>query len=161
MSKIIILILSFLIANADTFNFTELRYSDALNKTMELNGEISFFQNGLSIKYKKSKKSLHLQDGILIYKEDGEQIAMNETQAQRVTQYFEIILLLHSGDKELLESMFEVDNSSQRAVLRPKGSLSHFVTFIELRKHEDKPKEIKLFLSNSDNIIIKINDEIR
>ena len=71
MSKIIILIFSFLIANASTFNFTEFRYSDALDRSMELRGEISFLEYGLSINYRDAKKSLHLQNSeSLSYKED-------------------------------------------------------------------------------------------
>ncbi|EHP29894.1 hypothetical protein SMGD1_1370 [Sulfurimonas gotlandica GD1] len=161
MSKIIILILSFLIANADSFNFTELRYSDALGRSMELNGEISFLKNGLSINYKESKKNLRLQDSKLTYKEDGQEIILDESQTQHIIQYLETIILLHSGDGKLLKSMFDVEIHADKTLLKPKGSLRHFVNSIELEKSEKKLKEIKLFLKNSDKITIKIADEIR
>ena len=161
MLKIIILILTFLIAKADSFNFTELRYSDALDRSIELKGEISFLENGLYINYIDSKKSLHLQDEKLTYKEDEENITLDEQQAQRIAQYFEILILLHSGDDRLLKTMFDVHTGSDKTLLKAKGSVGHFVTSIELIKDEENLKEIKLFLKNSDKITIKIDDEIR
>jgi hypothetical protein len=161
MSKIIILILSFLIASADSFNFSELRYSDALDRSIELKGEIGFLQNGLSINYKKSKKTLHLEDGELLYSEDGQNISLDGSKAQKIIQYFEIIILLHSGDDKLLNTMFDVESNANKTLLRPKESLRHFVTSIEIVKNEQNLKEIKLFLKNSDKITIKIDDEIR
>jgi hypothetical protein len=161
MSKIIILIFSFLVANASTFNFTEHRYSDALDRSMELRGEISFLEYGLSINYIDAKKSLHLQNGKLIYKEDGVEITLDESQSEQITQYLETIILLHSGDDKLLKSMFDVEAIGEKSLLTPKGSIRHFVSSIELVKNENTIKEIKLFLKNSDNITIKIDNEIR
>ncbi|MCF6308974.1 MAG: hypothetical protein L3J19_00640 [Sulfurimonas sp.] len=160
MSKIIILIFTFLIAGADSFNFTELRYSDALDRTIELKGEISFLQNGLSIEYKQSKKSLHLLDEKLTYKEGEQLIALDESKSQKIIQYLEIIILLRNSDDKLLKSMFDMEISGEKTVLKPKGNLRYFLTYIELVKREENLKEIKLFLKNSDHIIIKIADEI-
>lgn len=161
MSKIIIIIFSFLIVCADSFNFTELRYSDALGKSMKFKGQISFLQHGLSIKYIENKKSLHLQNTKLTYKENGQEITLDEQQAQKITQYFDILILLHSGDDQLIKTIFDVQISSDKTLLKPKGSVSHFITSIELVKEEENLKEIKLFLKNSDTITIKIDNEIR
>ncbi|EDZ62908.1 hypothetical protein CBGD1_526 [Sulfurimonas gotlandica GD1] len=57
--------------------------------------------------------------------------------------------------------MFDVEIHADKTLLKPKGSLRHFVNSIELEKSEKKLKEIKLFLKNSDKITIKIADEIR
>lgn len=161
MSKIIILILTFLIASADSFNFTELRYSDALDRSIELRGEISFLENGLSINYKESKKSLHLEEEKLTYIEDGKDITLDESKKQKIIQYFEIIILLHNSDEKLLKTMFDIEIGAENTLLKPKGTIRHFVTHIELSKIEKKLKKIKLFLINSDYITIKIDDEIR
>lgn len=161
MSKIIILILTFLIANADSFNFTELRYIDALDKSIELRGEISFFKNGLSINYKESKKSLHLKEEKLTYIQDGKDMTLDESKKQKIIQYFEIIILLHNSDEKLLKTMFDIEIGGEKTLLKPKGTMRHFVTHIELVQKENNLKKIKLFFKNSDYIIIKIDDEIR
>ncbi len=161
MSKIIILLLSFFIASAASFNFTEIRYSDALDRSMELKGEISFLENGLTIKYKENKKSLQLLDGKILYSEDGVNITLDQSKKQKIIQYFETIFLLHSGNEKLLQEMFEVQTNANFTLLTPKGTMRHFVTKIELVKNEDRLKEIKLFLKNSDKITIIIDDEIR
>ena len=160
MSKIIILVFSFLIASANSFHFTELRYSKALDKSIELNGEISFFKNGLSVNYKDAKKSLHLRNGKLTYKEDSQEISLKESQTQQITQYLETIILLHDGNEKLLNNIFNVQTTANKSILTPKGSLHHFVATIELTKKETTLKEIKLFLQNSDQITIKIDYEI-
>ncbi|WP_294960536.1 hypothetical protein [Sulfurimonas sp.] len=161
MSKIIILIFSFLIANANTFNFTELRYSDALGSSMELHGEISFFKNGLSINYVDAKKTLQLNDSILTYKEDMQVVPLDEERSEQITQYLETVFLLHSGDNELLNSMFDIETINEKSILKPIGSISYFVSSIELSKDKNTIKEVKLFLKNSDEITIKIDNEIR
>ncbi|MFT5835725.1 MAG: hypothetical protein ACI9RG_000618 [Sulfurimonas sp.] len=161
MSKIIILIFSFLIANANTFNFTELRYSDALGRSMELHGEISFFKNGLSINYVDAKKTLQLKDSILTYKEDMQVVPLDEERSEQITQYLETVLLLHSGDDELLNSMFDIETINEKSILKPIGSIRYFVSSIELSKDKNTIKEVKLFLKNSDEITIKIDNEIR
>ncbi|MEA2092163.1 MAG: hypothetical protein U9O83_07350, partial [Campylobacterota bacterium] len=89
MSKIIILILSFLIANADSFNFSELRYSDALDRSIELKGDISFLQNGLTINYKEAKKSIQLLDDKLLYTEDEEEITLDDSKIEKITYQYE------------------------------------------------------------------------
>ena len=146
---------------ATSYNFSETRYSDAFDESMTLSGEISFLQDGLNIKYNNSDKALHYENGDLTYLQNGENIEISEEEAARIIQYFEIIILLYSGDENNLNREFSVIKEENRLFLTPLNEMKNYISKIELKKEEKQLKMIKLFLSNSDNIIISIEDEIR
>lgn len=146
---------------AKSYNFNEIRYSDALDQSIALSGEISFLVDGLSIKYNNSDKSILYQDSTLTFKQGEELIELDEQEAHRISQYFEILLLLHSSDDETLSQKFEVHKDENSTRLKPKGEMSRSVEKIILTKEKKELREVKLFLGNSDNITISIEDEIR
>ena len=148
-------------AMATSYNFSETRYSDAFDESVTLSGEISFLQEGLSIKYDNSDKALHYENGDLSYLQNGESIEISEEEATRIIQYFEIIILLYSGDKESLNREFSVTKEKNRVFLTPLNEMKNYISKIELKKEDKQLKMLKLFLSNSDNITISIEDEIR
>lgn len=149
------------LATAQSFNFHEIRYSDAIDRSMELHGEISFYKNGLFIKYTTTNESLKYDDGNLVYEQDGKPVDIDDSKAQNIIQYFEILMLVHSGDEALLKSMFEIEKNGNETTLKPTGSIRNYVKSIELVKSEQKLKSIKLFLKNNDHITIGIENEIR
>ena len=146
---------------ATSYNFTETRYSDAFDESITLNGEISFLQDGLSIKYNNSDKALRYESGNLSYLQNAEDIDISEEEAARIIQYFEIIILLYSRDEDKLNQEFSVTRDKERLFLTPLSNMKNYISKIELKKVEKQLKMIKLFLSNSDNITISIEDEIR
>ncbi len=146
---------------ASSYNFSETRYSDALNKSMILKGEITFKVDGLAIKYTQSNRALNYEDGELEYFDDGELVEMGEEEAMKIAQYFEIIILLYSGDEDALNSAFEVTKEGEFSLLTPLGEIKEHISKIKLKRGDEKLQMIKLFLSNSDNITISIEDEIR
>jgi len=146
---------------ATSYNFSETRYSDAFDESVTLHGEISFLRDGLNIKYNNSDKALHYENGDLNYLQNGESVEIGEEETARIVQYFEIIILLYSGDEESLNREFSVTKEKGRLFLIPLNEIKNYISKIELKKEDKKLKMIKLFLSNSDNITISIEDEIR
>ncbi len=146
---------------ASSYNFVETRYSDALDSSMELRGEISFERNSLFIKYTGSDRSILYKDSILTLKQNGEVLELDDVESQRISQYFEILLLLHEGDDELLAKKFEITKENNRTRLKPKEEIKRFIEKIILTKEKNTLQEVKLFLSNSDKITIRLEDEIR
>lgn len=141
------------------FNFTELRYSDAIGKTMELKGQITFKKDGLNILYPKIKRSLKYYGDTIIYELNGQVKELGFMQEQQIIQYFKVLILLHSGDESSLHRMFEVSERMGVMVLMPKDSLKDYVNKIELFKENKTLEYVKLFLSNNDSIMITIHDE--
>ena len=148
-------------AVAQSYNFTELRYSDATGKYAQLDGQISFEKNGLNIKYPSAKRELDYKDEALVYFEDAKEVDLDESQAERIMRYFDVLKLLHSGDESEMKETFEIDDSSDKTLLKPLGSMKYYIERIELTKEENRLKCVKLFLKNGDNVSVNIDDEIR
>lgn len=146
---------------AASFNFSEVRYSDAIGKHIQLNGQITFLENGLKIYYPKNARSLHYENDSLIYKEHGEEIALGSLQAGQIMSYFDMLILLHNGDEKAYDGMFEVEKKDDIIMLKSIGSIKNYVTNIEMLKEKDILKQVKLFLKNDDTITITIDDEIQ
>lgn len=154
-------IISLLLAGslfAQTYNFTELRYSDAINRSIQLEGKISFNIDGLNISYPQSAREIDYKNDTLIYYEDDKEVSLPEMQVSKMKQYFDILCLLHNGDESELEGMFEIKNKSNTKILKPLGAIKNYINLIELRKYDNELKYIKLFLQNNDTISININD---
>jgi len=161
MVKIIIFLL--LLVNyllATTYNFTEVRYSDALDKKIKFQGTITFVEDGLSIKYPKENKSLTYKNNVLIYEEDDKKISLENIQERKVIQYFKILILVHNANINEIKNIFTVIEKNSKTILLPITSLSQYIKKVELLKYNNKLNQIQLFLQNNDSIKININNEI-
>jgi len=145
---------------AHSFNFTELRYSYAIDRSIQLDGQINFLKNGLSISYHDSAKSLRYENNTLIYKENNETIDLDAMQYQKIKGYFDILILLYKDDKKAYDGIFDIEIKDDKTILKPLGDIKEYISHIEMFKEKTKLKQIKLFLKNRDNITIIINDEI-
>ena len=161
MKTLILLLLLLQALFAQSYNFTELRYSDALGQTAEFEGKIIFFSDALIINYEKYERVLEYRDGKLLYLQNNEPQELAKEQTQGIIEYFEILLLLHKGDESSLESEFTLNKTKDKTLLIPRGALERFLLKIELKKEAQTLKEVKLFLKNNDTITIRVENEIR
>ena len=158
------LISSFLLISslsANSFYFSEERYSDAIGRSIEFKGEITFLENSLEINYTDINKSLKYSDDILVYMQDEKIIELDSSQSKNIIEYFKVLILLHSDDDSKLHFLFEIQTEDSTTVLIPKTYIKEFIKKIELKKNIKELKYIKLFLKNGDTIGIKIEDEIQ
>jgi len=163
MKKIFILLLILITTIfANIYNFTETRYSEALDKNTTLHGKISFNDFGLKISYNNGKTIIY-DNGELNISENGEPVTLNIKQKAGIIRYLDTIMLLHMGDKLLLEESFDIEQKSPEVShIIPKDSpMKNFIESIELEKRDKKIKEIAIKLKNKDIIIIRIDNEIR
>ena len=161
MVKIIIFLLLFVnYLLATTYDFTEVRYSDALDKKIKFQGTITFVEDGLSIKYPKENKSLTYKNNVLIYEEDDKKISLENIQERKVIQYFKILILVHNANLNEIRNIFTVIEKNYKTILFPTTSLSKYIKKVELLKYNNKLNQIQLFLQNNDFIKININNEI-
>jgi outer membrane lipoprotein-sorting protein len=146
---------------AQSYNFTETRYSDAFGQSIELKGVIRLEENALKINYESSNKEIVYKDSALVITEDAKVLDVPKLQAQNMGMFLQIILMLHSNDEDVLNEHFTMKQEENKTVLNPKGNLSQYIEKLTLVKHEEQLKEVKLFLNNADHITISIEDEIR
>lgn len=146
---------------SDSFYFTEERYSDALERSIKLNGEITFEKESLHIRYTKSDREILYKNSLLTLKEGGKTVELGDVESGRISQYFEILLLLHGKDETILGKKFDVQKKDQYTILVPKDYMRNFLEMIKIKKSKQILKEVELFFKNNDTIIISIEDEIR
>jgi hypothetical protein len=144
---------------AQSYNFTELRYSDATGRFTELEGIMDFTSDGLDIRYPKSKRELKYSDDTLVFLQNNKKVAIKESQATQMMQYFDILKMLHAGDESELKDYFTLEKSADTIVLHPTNSIKYYIDKIELTKENKQLKHVKLFLKNSDYITINIENE--
>ena len=144
-----------------SYNFTETRYSDALERSMELKGVINLQSDGLIIKYKNSTKTIKYSDEEVEISEDDELLELDSQEATQLAQYFELVLMLFNADTKTLSTEFEVSQSHNKQTLIPIMQLSNYIEKIELQRENSQLKTLQIFLSNGDNIKISIEDEVR
>lgn len=162
MFKLILIFLIFSnLLTAKSFYFKEIRYSDAIGRSFELHGKITFAQDTLVINYNNDEKILEYKTGALVYMENKRDVAISQEQKQGIIQYFEIIIMIYKGESGSLLNEFEIEKIESVSILKPRGSLKNFIKKIELIQENKEPKEIKLFFKNSDTITIRIESEIR
>lgn len=157
MYKSILLVIVFITSIlADTFNFTEVRYSSAIDKSMQLEGRIIFLKNGLKITYPRANQTLEYINNKLVVQKENQVIVLEEFQAQQIASYFNILIMIYNNDNynEIFEA-YEVDGL---IYLTPKTRLKKYIKNIEYLKEQVTMKYIKIFLQNNDYIEINIVD---
>lgn len=146
---------------AERYPFSELRYTDAIGRSVQLDGEINFTHDGLVIKYPKSATELVYDGESVVYMKNGKESALQAGQESNMIRYFDILKTLHEGDESELKSRFEITKSTDMTLLKPTGAIKYYINKIELTKEDKQLRYVKLFLKNSDYITINIDDEIR
>ena len=144
---------------AQSYNFSELRYSDAIGKYSQVDGKIEFTKEGLNIEYPKKKKKLVYDGQSVTLLQDSKELELKEQQEQYMMQYFEILKMLHEGDESELKEEFEVEKREYKTLLTPTSTLKYYINSIELIKENTLLSYVKLFLKNNDTITIHIENE--
>jgi cytochrome oxidase Cu insertion factor (SCO1/SenC/PrrC family) len=143
-----------------SFHFSELRYSDAINHYTQLNGTIDFQKDSLEISYKHPAVDFFYDGEDIVYTKDGKEMPLDATQKAHMMQYFDILKMLHVGDESELKSEFTMSHSHGFTLLKPTGTLRYYIEKIELTKENNLLEYVKLYLKNNDYITINIDNEI-
>jgi len=140
------------------YRFSEIRYSDALDLEKKQNGIIEFLPNGVSVLYPESNTTISYIDADLLYTKNKKKIPLDAIQSAQIIQYFEILDMIHTHDKEQLKEMFFVKKlPNGNSVLFPKEELEEFISKIEI----DQSKTVRIYMKNKDRITIKIDEKVQ
>ena len=145
---------------AQTYQFSEERYSDALDRTLKLQGKITFAQDALNIEYDNSSKTIAYKSGELLLQENGKIVEVSEQEIENIGQYFELLLLLYKGDQTQLQEQFKIVDKGNTTELLPKENLKNYLDAIYLQRLKKQLQRVEFFLTNKDTIAITIENEI-
>ena len=161
MKSLGVLIIFLQVLYAQGYTFDEERYSNALERSIKLQGEIYFEDENLYIEYVKESKTIKYTDGSVHYFEDKDEVRIDDEVRAKLAHYFEILLLLHKNEETEIKRHFNITKKNDSLRLTPKGTLQRYIKALSIRKENNELSEVKLFLQNDDSIRIIIGNAIR
>ncbi len=160
MKIILFVLLLTSIVFSKTYEFTETRYSNALDKERKLYGVIDFLDKGVRIKYNDTDIELLYKDGDFEYLKGGEKLTLQEGQKSYLTNFFNIIYLIHKNNFQKLSNNFSVVRKENMIILYPTDVSKEYVEKLKIAQTNKQVDQITLYLKNGDYIDIGIGNEI-
>jgi len=143
----------------DSAAFTETRYLYALDKTITLEGFITFGEQNIVIEYTKpeSKVLTYFEEKLTIQDQNGYQIVDAQSMPS-MNYFFMIIKAVHDENSVLLNSFFEAKTEGDETLLSPKGVAAEVLEEVRLSRHAKKLKSLHVKIKNGDRITIEIKN---
>jgi hypothetical protein len=154
MRAFLLLIFIIELTNA-SMKFRENRYISALDRNIELKGELSIKNDILSINYTSTNESI-------IYHKDS--VSIDNSMGKRVIPYSEnknikyiglFIKNIIKNDYNTISQVFTLKEIKDELKLTPKEAIKHIIESIKISKNGDKIKHIVIYLKNGDKIKIE------
>lgn len=157
MFRVLLVILLSIEAFGQSFSFLETRYSDALEKSFELEGVITFNGEQIILEYIKPQEKVivYFEGAISLQDSNGYQIINFET-SPSIHYFFILIKALHVKDKEQLEAFFEWREFDNEILLLPKDVTQNIIRNVKVLYKNDMLESLHVSLKNSDWIRIEI-----
>ena len=160
MKMIILCILSLLhlFAN-DASTFKETRYLYALDKTIELEGFITFGEQNIVIEYVKpeSKVLTYFEEKLTIQDQNGYNV-IDAQSMPSMNYFFLIIKAVHDENSVLLDSFFETTTKGDETLLSPTGVAAEVLEEVRITRQVTKLKSLHVKIKNGDRITIEIRN---
>lgn len=152
----LLLILQLLIYNlvAQDVDFTESKYIDALDLSVEKKGKIEINKEYIKLAYPKEKKIFtFLKNKIISIQDEKEKILLYEENIQLEIFYI-LIKAIYFQNSSLLDDYFEIKEEKETTTLIPNDYISSVIDFIEYKKEKDYLNFLKIHFVNGDRIDI-------
>ena len=142
---------------ADTVNFKEGKYVEALDIFTYRDGNVSYTQTQTIIHYKDGKIITKTDDNLTVHNEDNRLLTtINLAKRPDISLYFRLTKALFLRDFESLKENFDIKELNNRNYLfEPKDETKKIIKDIKLSlKKDETPKEFTIHFNNGD--IVKI-----
>ncbi|QKF83509.1 hypothetical protein [Halarcobacter ebronensis] len=158
MKVFILLFFSILLLNANTINFQEKRYIDAIGQTILKKGKIEFLENQTILSYNNFQKSLIEKEGELFVKEGKTIQKLDSSNKEILKVVFLLINTIYKDNFTLLDEFFTDDFKENIHRLTPKTLLNDYIEYVEFKKSK-KLDFITIVMKNQDTITIEQSDD--
>jgi len=144
---------------AGSFSFNETRYIYSIDKTLEMEGKITFDTNGMHIDYTQPEVRHIRYNGRAMDVVDSDEkiiqhIDLNEEPMMKV--YMGFLEKLYRGDYDGLSDDFKVLKTEMVVILTPIPPVDKVVTSVLVHKNSRGLQQIKTKMSSGDEITIHI-----
>ncbi len=156
MKKLILALLFGISLIASPIKFKESRYIEATGKTINLKGDIEFSKEFITIRYvEPAKKTMRATASTLtVENEKGEKETIDLVKNKHFGFYFSIFRSINEKNADSFKEFFEVIKTQSGYKLSPKNELKKSILQIAVKTENEKPKNIKIELTNGDKIEI-------
>ena len=144
---------------AGSFTFKETRYIYSIDKSIEMEGKITFEENGMHIDYSEPEVRHIRYNGraMDVVDSDGEilqHIDLNEEPMMKI--YMGFLEKLYRGDYDALSDDFKVLKTETAVILTPIPPVDKAVKSVIVHKNSKGLQQIKTKMSSGDEITIHI-----
>ena len=159
MKIVALLFLTLLTLFAGSYNFDETRYIYSIDKTLEMQGKITFDEKGMRIDYSAPEVRHIIYDGLSmkVVGSDAkvlQEVDLNEQPMMKV--YMDFIHKLYRGDYEALSENFSIKQTQTVVMLTPIPPIDKIITSVIVHKKAKGLSQIKTKMSNGDTITLHI-----
>jgi len=154
-----LLLLTVLSLFGGSYHFDETRYIYSIDKTLKMQGEITFDEKGMRIDYTKPEVRHIIYDGLSmkVVSSDGkvlQDIDLNEQPMMKV--YMEFIHKLYRGDYDALKENFEIKQTQTVVLMRPIPPIDKVIKSVIVHKRATGLSQVQTKMSNGDAITLHI-----
>ena len=159
MKLLLLLFLSLLTLSGGSYDFDETRYIYSIDKTLEMQGKITFDNKGMHIDYIAPQERHIIYDGLSmdVVDEHGETLQhVNLDDQPMMKIYMDFIHKLYRGDYEALSENFKITKNITSIILQPIAPIDKVIKSVVVHHNDSKLEQIKTEMSSGDEITLKI-----
>ena len=151
---LLILLLTVPPLTAQSINFVEERFLDAISMTFTKKGEISFDKGAIEILYKNGQKITYKEGNVTI-QEDDTIHTINTDKDPSSKMMFILFDAIYSENLEPLQPFFSIKKTTNEVTLEPKKIIENYIDHIKKKKEEQRLVFLKIYFRNDDRIMIE------
>jgi hypothetical protein len=139
---------------SQTIHFYEEKYYDALGKTFDKKGKITFAGEKIQIVYDDDTMVTYTGDFLYMQKEGKtKKLDLNKKPAAKM--FFLLFEAIYFDKQKVLKSYFISQNLKGIIVLTPRENVSRYINIVRYKKLKTKLKFLEIKLTNKDWVYIE------
>ena len=139
---------------SQTIHFSEEKYYDALGKTFDKQGKITFSGEKIQIVYDDNTTVIYTGDFLYMQKE-GKIKKLDLSKKPAAKMFFLLFEAIYFDKQKVLKSYFTSQNLKGTIVLAPRENISRYISIVQYKKIKNKLKFLEIKLTNKDWVHIE------
>lgn len=144
---------------AESIQFSEEKYYDALGTTLKKTGKIDFLEHSIKIMYDSDKTVVIYNGDVLITQESETKKELDLSKNPAVKMFFVLFDAIYFDNRKVLETYFDISETQEYISLKPHKEISSYIDSVYYRKTNKKLHFLQINLSNKDRIRIEETNE--
>jgi hypothetical protein len=142
---------------AKSIQFSEAKYVDALGKTFQKSGKITFAKNSMQIDY-ADKTSLFYSGDFVISTKGTRRKKIDLKKNPSIKMFFLLFEAIYFNKKSLFTRYFDQEKKQGVVILTPHKTIHQYIESVHYKKTAKKLNFLEIYMSNKDRIRIEERD---